>query len=762
MKMYLPLLFLSITIGLPIFSQNALFTPDFDPNEDELFSESLNHEIYIDIDPDSLAVLLAPENRDSNHEYMVSMTYTNDTASYRLDSIGFRLRGNTSRGAQKKSFKISINSFIKGRKFLGVEKLNINGQQNDPSIARSKISSILSNQLGIPSMQVGHTRLYINGMYWGLYTNVEHIDEVFVRKRFGNNDGNLYKCLFPADLTHQGADGEDYQDEVFGRRPYELKTNEEEDDYTDLANFITILNRSSIEEFPCDLERVFNVDAYLKAIVLDILIGNWDGPIYNKNNFYLYHNVETGQFEYIPFDLDNTLGIDWIGRDWATRNIYTWAKTNEARPLYRRILEVEEYRTRFTWYMQEALLEIYAVADLQDYMDSLRSKLRPYVEIDPLFPLDFGFTMDDYDQSYDESLNFPHTAYGIRSFMDRRQSQALSQMDGISNVAPTVRSLSDRVLSNEFLVEARALDDKDGLSLTLEYKFENEAVASVPMQLSAEGRYVASISYLDQERVSYRVKVVDSDQSTRYHPRCYQNELLLQSTATLAINEIMASNASTYQDEAGEYDDWIEIYNYGEDAVFLGDKYLSDKEDNPSKWAFPDISIAPKEFLIIWADEDGSQGDLHSNFKLGKNGETIGIYDSDAKQNTPIDLLTYTTLETDEALGRIPDGNGNWQKVNPTPGRSNLLLSNQTQVLKEFSIFPNPARNFINVELAKYLGSKELTYTLVNSFGVEVSMGVLKSDLNKLNIENIPEGVYFLTIFDKGQIQATKKVLVIK
>ena len=124
--------------------------------------------------------------------------------------------------------------------------------------------------------------------------------------------------------------------------------------------------------------------------------------------------------------------------------------------------------------------------------------------------------------------------------------------------------------------------------------------------------------------------------------------------------------------------------------------------------------------------------------------------------------MTYTTLETDEALGRIPDGNGNWQKVNPTPGRSNLLLSNQAQVLKEFSIFPNPARNFINVELAKYLGSKELTYTLVNSFGVEVSMGVLKSDLNKLNIENIPEGVYFLTIFDKGQIQATKKVLVIK
>ena len=47
-------------------------------------------------------------------------------------NVGFRLRGNTSRTAGKKSFKVSINSFVAGRKWNQLEKLNLNGEHNDP------------------------------------------------------------------------------------------------------------------------------------------------------------------------------------------------------------------------------------------------------------------------------------------------------------------------------------------------------------------------------------------------------------------------------------------------------------------------------------------------------------------------------------------------------------------------------------------------------------------------------------------------------
>ncbi len=47
--------------------------------------------------------------------------YINET----VDSIGFRLRGNTSRDSAKKSFKVSFNTFIQGREFYAVDKLNL-------------------------------------------------------------------------------------------------------------------------------------------------------------------------------------------------------------------------------------------------------------------------------------------------------------------------------------------------------------------------------------------------------------------------------------------------------------------------------------------------------------------------------------------------------------------------------------------------------------------------------------------------------------
>ncbi len=69
----------------------------------------------------------------------------------------------------------------------------------------------------------------------------------------------------------------------------------------------------------------------------------------------------------------------------------------------------------------------------------------------------------------------------------------------------------------------------------------------------------------------------------------------------IAINEIMASNATTLADEDGDYEDWIELYNYGNEAINLGGYGLSDDYDNPYRWVFPAVIIEPGEYLIVWA-----------------------------------------------------------------------------------------------------------------------------------------------------------------
>ena len=67
---------------------------------------------------------------------------------------------------------------------------------------------------------------------------------------------------------------------------------------------------------------------------------------------------------------------------------------------------------------------------------------------------------------------------------------------------------------------------------------------------------------------------------------------------SLFINEFMASNTQTVTDEAGEYDDWLEIYNANEYSISLQNFYLTDDFTKPTQWAFPNVTISPKNFDI--------------------------------------------------------------------------------------------------------------------------------------------------------------------
>ena len=69
---------------------------------------------------------------------------------------------------------------------------------------------------------------------------------------------------------------------------------------------------------------------------------------------------------------------------------------------------------------------------------------------------------------------------------------------------------------------------------------------------------------------------------------------------SIRINEAVSSN-SNFIDEDGDSPDWFELYNYGNQSISLKNWTVSDKDDNPEKWTFPDISIDPDEYLLVWA-----------------------------------------------------------------------------------------------------------------------------------------------------------------
>lgn len=136
----------------------------------------------------------------------------------------------------------------------------------------------------------------------------------------------------------------------------------------------------------------------------------------------------------------------------------------------------------------------------------------------------------------------------------------------------------------------------------------------------------------------------------------------------LVINELMAVNNRTVPDENGDYDDWIEIANPGSSTVNLAGLALTDDLGSPAAFVFPDVSIDPGGYLIVWADDEPDQGDLHAGFKLTSGGESVYLLDG----ATIVDSTNFPALGDDVSWGRWPDGTGDWKIMGAaTPGSEN-------------------------------------------------------------------------------------------
>ena len=100
----------------------------------------------------------------------------------------------------------------------------------------------------------------------------------------------------------------------------------------------------------------------------------------------------------------------------------------------------------------------------------------------------------------------------------------------------------------------------------------------------------------------------------------------------LLISEFMASNASTLTDKDGDYSDWIEIYDPCLPSVDLDGWYLTDDPANLTKWRFPSVQLSRGGFLLVFAsgkDRAIAGFELHTNFKLGADGEYLALVKPD-------------------------------------------------------------------------------------------------------------------------------------
>ncbi|MFM7327378.1 MAG: lamin tail domain-containing protein [Bacteroidota bacterium] len=259
---------------------------------------------------------------------------------------------------------------------------------------------------------------------------------------------------------------------------------------------------------------------------------------------------------------------------------------------------------------------------------------------------------------------------------------------GTTNGAGNFASISDVVqvplvpgLQDNVSVRATVFDAKAIKSVKLFWRLNGAAWQQSAMTLSG-AEYTGTIPAAGTTgKIEYYLEAVNSLNLVSLKPSGapavpYQYLLNTDPLPQLVINEYLAYNTTCCPDtDSGiaEYDDWLEIFNAGNTAVDVGGLFLSDSIANPFKFQIPKTNpakttIQPGKYLVIFADEQGSQGILHASFKVNQFGEEIGLFYIDGRA---IDTRIFGLQSLNQSEGRSPDGSATWKKMSPTPGAAN-------------------------------------------------------------------------------------------
>ena len=170
----------------------------------KLFDDSSVHTIDIKITAENWNSL---QENATNEEYeLCDVTVDGET----LDNVAIRPKGNSSLSSvassdsERYSFKIEFDKYNDGLSYHGLDKLNLNNIISDNTYLKDYLSYDMMAYMGVDAPLTSFVKVSVNGEYFGLYLAVEGVEEAFVSRNYGTDEGTLYK----PDSMEMGGDGE--------------------------------------------------------------------------------------------------------------------------------------------------------------------------------------------------------------------------------------------------------------------------------------------------------------------------------------------------------------------------------------------------------------------------------------------------------------------------------------------------------------------------------------------------------------------------
>ena len=706
---------------------------------------------------------------------------------------GVRYRGWSSREQYKKNYKINLPT---GQLFNYRDKINLQSEMRYPSMIADRMGYQSYDLLGLNNPMSRHVHLQLNEEFMGVYFEIEQVDEHFLERVGWSPSGNLYDSegdlsILPTYINYT------YE--------YEKVTNHG-GDYYDLIEFIEWFNLASAEEFREGIGGRCAIDDYIDIYTVRIATADDD---FGYHAFYIYNNPADNKWHFIAWDHDMAFDYNKIG-----------LPINYATSQYP--IPQLGYNYLIDKYLEDDLFRYAYCKKLQRFLNDEFSIENTLARVDyAYYEIEFDAVRDVHKKGRERPDLFYASLDTLHLFVEARIPFLLGEIETfisdpelagyfrineiqtdngstiadeagdydpwieIHNLAPVEIDLENFILhygaQSWILPEEAVVDHDTQLLLWLDGEpgegplHSNFQLGSSAGTLWLEGRQGStadSVAFpvLSADMVYTRSADGSGNWIESNFPTPGTTNTPL-SAGALVINEFLAVNDSLVADPFDEYDDWLEIYNTSGEEIELAGIYLTDNFDLPMRWAFPDTSIGPHNFIVVWCDDQALQGPMHATFKLNGGGEELGLFDRDGE--TAIDSLTFGDQDPNISYGRFPDGSDNWQILyTPTPGNPNIEVSvgllPETTLPAAFELrdcYPNPFNGRTIVKFALPVTS-EISLKVFDVTGREVlnlHEGVIPAGYYgaEADLSGFSSGIYFCRM-EAGHFSSVVKMMLLK
>ena len=232
-----------------------------------------------------------------------------------VSNATFRQRGNSSRFANQKSYRIKLDS--KEDLWRGERKLQLNKHPWDLSRVANKLSfDLMQDMPHIPSLRTDFVNMFVDNVDYGLFTHIENVGKEYLKRRGWDKDSGVYKAdhfdFVMGEAYTLTAEGKPLDPQWFNSK-LEIKRGKNQ---RKLVEMMGVVNNPT-NNFSTDvMEKYFNKNNYLSWLSVNFLFGNQDAVGINADNFYLLNPKGEDTFYFLPWDYDEA----WLESTWDTAN----------------------------------------------------------------------------------------------------------------------------------------------------------------------------------------------------------------------------------------------------------------------------------------------------------------------------------------------------------------------------------------------------------------------------------------------------------